>query len=450
MGTEFMNRLPRIFATLDGLNAANQYAKKNQDNWKLYKDLAFALDPIDIPYTFVYSPAVEGIKELVYGLRYSNDKDPVASMFLFRRYVDGTDFEDIRANIVVSINDNDRKTSTMCWDNAIASNLSSLYADLIGINRYLQDKNLYDQYRKLDPVKHGLLLDAEDDEIKISVVSGKDRPEMQCINNTGLFSFDLKKCRPYADEMTGANADRDASVIGRMKAAESGDTASIEALAMSYLNGTDGVMQDPEKLAYWFRKLADAGDSNSMFNLGLFYAKGFGVEHDFKKVAEWMKKAAEVSDEDAEPIAAEFGEMDDLLSNAEAGDAEAQAELSEELMRLGGSLEQAGSDNDYKESLKWAKKSAEHNYAAAMWPLVLAHDHGRGVRHIIAKAVEYYQNGSDLGNAACQHSLGCFYASGEYLKQDDKKAFELFQKSAEKGYVLAMKDLGRCYQFGTG
>ncbi len=39
---------------------------------------------------------------------------------------------------------------------------------------------------------------------------------------------------------------------------------------------------------------------------------------------------------------------------------------------------------------------------------------------------------------------------GDHLKKDSRRAFELFKKSAEKGYCLAMRDLGVAYQFGNG
>ena len=45
-------------------------------------------------------------------------------------------------------------------------------------------------------------------------------------------------------------------------------------------------------------------------------------------------------------------------------------------MKLGGSLEQASSDNDYKESVQWAEKAAAQGNADALWILALAHEHG--------------------------------------------------------------------------
>ena len=62
----------------------------------------------------------------------------------------------------------------------------------------------------------------------------------------------------------------------------------------------------------------------------------------------------------------------------------------------------------------------------------------------------HYKQGAELGSAACQHSLGCYYMRGNHLKKDSRKAIELFKKICRKGYGLAMRDLAMSYQFGNG
>ena len=42
------------------------------------------------------------------------------------------------------------------------------------------------------------------------------------------------------------------------------------------------------------------------------------------------------------------------------------------------------------------------------------------------------------------------YMSGENIKKDQKKGFVLIKEAAENGHGLAMRDLGRCYQFANG
>ena len=240
------------------------------------------------------------------------------------------------------------------------------------------------------------------------------------------------------------------SLKDKEEAANAGDVDLMEQLAMDYLNG-DGVAIDPEKAYYWFVKCAEVGGSGqAMFNVGLLTAKGFGVERDFAKAAEWMQKAADEEDEDAKACVDEYRKLADATEKAIAGDAQAQADLASGLMKLSDSLIQAGEDKDFEESVMWAEKAVAQGCPDGYFILALAYHHGRGVAQDIDKAIEIYQKGADAGNAPCQYNLGCQYMSGENIEKDRHKGFALIKAAAEQGYGLAMKDLGKCYQFAIG
>jgi TPR repeat protein len=49
----------------------------------------------------------------------------------------------------------------------------------------------------------------------------------------------------------------------------------------------------------WYRKAADAGNATAMYNIGVLYENGFGVQMDSDKAVEWYKKAAAGNSEDA-------------------------------------------------------------------------------------------------------------------------------------------------------
>lgn len=301
-------------------------------------------------------------------------------------------------------------------------------------------------YAGLDPMEKGLLLSYENDDFNVKVVSGKERPDLMCQLMFGMTEL----CRPYFEDFM-ENSKYEMMVPEEMiQAAENGDEVAMQRLAMAYLKGENGLEANGEKAVYWNKRLAEAGDPIGMFNLGLHTAKGYGTPRDFIKAAEWMEKAASAGDPDACAPAEEYRRMADNLKKAETGDAQAQADLAGGYMTLGGSLNEAGPEDDYKECLKWANKSANQDNGDGLWILALAYEHGRGVVQDKKKAVELYKKGAEMGHAKCQHSLGCYYIRGEITPKDEKKAFELFEQSAEKGYGLAMKALGNCYQFGTG
>ena len=177
----------------------------------------------------------------------------------------------------------------------------------------------------------------------------------------------------------------------QIAAAEEGDEDAMEALAQIYLNGDEDQDIEPDlvKCVYWLTKLAEIGNATAMFNLGLHYAKGYGVKRNFAKAIEWMEKAAEAGDEDAPETRDRYRKLANAEKKAASGDAQAQADLAHRLMELGTSLSQAGVGNDFTESVKWAKLASAQNNADAMWVLALAYEHGRGVRRNIDTALSY-------------------------------------------------------------
>ncbi len=316
-----------------------------------------------------------------------------------------------------------------------------------GVNKALQEKGMLETCSKIDNDLQGVLFSINrEGEILARIVEGKKRPALLC---SALFGAP-RMVRPYADEILNQVALENLSLEDMEEVANNGDQAAMEHLATAYLNGEDGVDENPEKAYFWFVKLAETGDDRAMFNVGLFTAKGYGTERDFVKAAEWMQRAADNGDEDAEECAAEYRKLAEAIDKAKDGDAQAQAGLAGGLMKLGGSLEQAGEGNDWKESVMWAEKAVAQGNPDGCWVLALAYHHGRGVDEDIPKAIKLYQKGAEAGSPACQHNLGCEYMSGINVKKDAHKGFELIKKAAEQGYGFAMRDLGKCYQFASG
>ncbi|KAF0519612.1 calmodulin-dependent protein kinase [Gigaspora margarita] len=62
------------------------------------------------------------------------------------------------------------------------------------------------------------------------------------------------------------------------------------------------------------------------------------------------------------------------------------------------------------------------------------------------EAIEWYTKAANSRCAAAEYKLGDYY----YKCDDYSKAFELFKSSAEKGNVMAIHELGLCYQKGYG
>ena len=323
-------------------------------------------------------------------------------------------------------------------------NVAIFYMACRNLSIFAKEKGLATLWADDDPEQCGILLEQKNGSLTWRKVSGMDRPELLVQQ---LFGGTIKM-RPYMEDFWDRSETDMMSLEEKIEKAEGGDKFAMAKLAQAYLDGDDEVEQDPVKAAYWFRKEAELKDSEGAFNLGLLYAKGFGVERDFEKAAEWMEKAVTWGDPDGKAPAALYRSMAENQKKAEAGDAAAMAALAEGYMGLGGSLDQAGSGKDYKLCLQWAQKAVDAGCAAGYWPLALAYEHGRGVPKNDKKAVELYRKGAEGGNAPCQHSYGCRLMTGESVGKDIKQAIALFEKSADQGYALANRSLGYMYEQG--
>ncbi len=74
--------------------------------------------------------------------------------------------------------------------------------------------------------------------------------------------------------------------------AEQGDADAQYNLGLLYDNG-EGVPQDYKTAAKWYTLSAEQGDAKAQFNLGFMYRNGEGVPQDYKQAAKWYRLSAE-------------------------------------------------------------------------------------------------------------------------------------------------------------
>ena len=61
------------------------------------------------------------------------------------------------------------------------------------------------------------------------------------------------------------------------------------------------------------------------------------------------------------------------------------------------------------------------------------------------KAIQQFQQASDLGNTDAKFNLAVCYEKGDGVAQDKTKAIQLFQKASDLGNTSAMAQLEICY-----
>ena len=69
-------------------------------------------------------------------------------------------------------------------------------------------------------------------------------------------------------------------------------------LGLRYYNG-EGLEKNPYAAVRWFREAAELGNSHAMNSLGDCYDNGDGVEKNFTEAVKWYRKAAELGNSKA-------------------------------------------------------------------------------------------------------------------------------------------------------
>ena len=150
---------------------------------------------------------------------------------------------------------------------------------------------------------------------------------------------------------------------------------------------------DYEAALHEWTPLAERGDKEAQFNLGLIYEHGKSVAQDYKTAAEWYRLAAN------------------------QGLAHAQNNL--------GMLYQHGKGVIQNDQLAfyWYKRAAEQALADAEFNLSIRYKKGAGVKQDPKKAAEWRQRAVEQGHAAAQSTLGLMYAIGECVPEDRVYAY---------------------------
>ena len=93
-----------------------------------------------------------------------------------------------------------------------------------------------------------------------------------------------------------ANAEKETSKIESIQQlAQGGDADAQFALGIRYTLG-EGVLQDDKEAVKWFKLAAEQGDADAQLLLGGMYRLGEGVLKDFNESAKWYRLAAEQGD----------------------------------------------------------------------------------------------------------------------------------------------------------
>jgi hypothetical protein len=168
------------------------------------------------------------------------------------------------------------------------------------------------------------------------------------------------------DPAASEAARRFADALARAKA---GNADAQLQVAVLYAKG-DGVAQDYETAANWFRAAAEQGLARAQYDLGVLYERGRGVPVDLAQAFNWYKKAAD--------------------SNYALG----QFNLAVAYTKG------QGTRPDYAQAAQWYARAAKQGIIPAMVNLGILYERGDGVDPSLETAYAWYRAAGRRGNQA--------------------------------------------------
>ncbi len=134
----------------------------------------------------------------------------------------------------------------------------------------------------------------------------------------------------------------------------------------------------------------------------------------------------------------------DLRAKAQAGEAQAQYQLGDELQR--GSLLM----QDHAAAVAWFLRASEQGHSGAQIRLGQIYLQGLGVTADPARALQFLEQAAADGTAEPLFYLASLLEQAEAPLADPARAARLYQQAAKLGHMDAAVSLGVLYQNGTG
>ncbi len=190
-------------------------------------------------------------------------------------------------------------------------------------------------------------------------------------------------------------------------------------------------------------------DLETMYNLGVCYMNGTGVNQDFAKGFELFKQAAEKGHEGAMRrlgwvcINGRFVKKDEVKST---GWVRVRASTGSDLQREADEAKEIIKIETFRCYLERARKEDKEAMNYLGWCYML----GKGIEGNADVAYVWWNKAVNLGSVEALNSLGLCYLCGIGKDLDKVQAVKYFTDAAKKGSTKAMNNLGWCFETGTG
>jgi uncharacterized protein len=276
---------------------------------------------------------------------------------------------------------------------------------------------------------------------------------------------------PTAGSVTVPAKRSPSEVSELLKKARDGDAAAQFEIGRAYDTG-EGVRENPQQAAVWYRKSAEQGNPKAQNSLGVLYWSGNGVERSKEQAVRWYRKSARQGDSDAMFNIGAAYYNGEGVENVDAILAYAWFVLSSE----------AGSSSGQEAARRSKTEHGPGAFSDACFEIARLYAKGEDLPQSFATATMWYRRAADQGhtqakislatlaieaknysearhwceaaakdrNTGGYYCLGYIYQNGLGVEQSSKEARKWYEEAAKSGNSKAMQLLGEMYAKGDG
>ena len=180
-----------------------------------------------------------------------------------------------------------------------------------------------------------------------------------------------------------------------------------------------GEPRDLSKAEALYTSAANADNFKAQYRLGLLYYAGTLLPRDADKARLYLTQAATHGDKDAKDMLAQLGQPTAARTPLQ------QAEL------LGGS-------GPHAQAVALYRTLADAGNATAQTRLAWAYEAGRGVTPDLQEAARRFEQAAQAGNAEAQYALAVMLRTGRGRGVDLEQSAQWLQRSAAQNYPAAL------------
>ncbi len=180
------------------------------------------------------------------------------------------------------------------------------------------------------------------------------------------------------------------------------------------------------------------------------HAMKFNRQDRPQTITEWLSEFSVRSRHNEEPVSKSqpnsriSNTVEDVMANAEMGDAESQATLAY-MYAKGLEVEK-----DELTATKWYQMAAEQGHVNSQYNLGVIYAKGRGVKQNFEKSFKWYSKAAEAGDVTAQIALSSMYTKGIGVDKDARAAFTWCLRAAKRSNLNSMYMLGQMYMDGNG